>query len=182
MADTTAPTIAVTSPTAGSYELGQQLPVSFSCTDGAGIAGCTATLARPGAKPSTVVSGQKVGLSAAGRYVLQVSGTDSAGNAGSTVVQFTVIDTVAPKIVVTSPKAKTYRLGEKLPVRVTCTDDAGIAACKATLGRVGAKLASVNTDKTVKLSKPGRYVLRVTATDRSGNTATKTLEFKVAKH
>ena len=180
--DTTAPTIAVTSPTAGSYELGRQLPVSFSCVDASGIAGCTATLTAPGAKPSTVVSGQNVPLSAAGRYVLLVSTTDSAGNAGSTVVQFTVIDTVAPKIAVTSPKAKTYRLGEKLPVNVTCTDAAGIAACKATLGRVGSKSARVASGKAVKLSKSGRYVLRVSATDRSGDTATKTLYFKVVKH
>ena len=180
--DTTAPTIAVTSPTAGSYELGRQLPVSFSCVDASGIAGCTATLTAPGAKPSTVVTGQDVSLSAAGRYLLLVSTTDSAGNAGSTVVQFTVIDTVAPKIAVTSPKAKTYRLGEKLPVNVTCTDAAGIAACKATLGRVGSKSARVASGKAVKLSKSGRYVLRVSATDRSGNTATKTLYFKVVKH
>jgi peptidoglycan/xylan/chitin deacetylase (PgdA/CDA1 family) len=180
--DTTAPTIAATSPIAGSYELGRQLAVGFSCVDASGIAGCTATLTVPGAKPTTVVSGQNVRLSAAGRYVLLVSGTDRAGNAGSITVQFTVTDTAAPRIIVISPKAKTYRLGQKLPVKIVCTDAAGIAACKATLGRVGARATKIGTGRAVKLAKAGRYVLRITATDRSGKSAKKTLYFKVVQH
>ncbi len=85
--DTTAPTVAITSPAAGA-----QLPddeavlVTFSCADAAsGLATCDATL-----DGSPVASGDEVVL-AVGSYTIDLSGTDSVGNSASTSLTFDVV-------------------------------------------------------------------------------------------
>jgi hypothetical protein len=96
------------------------------------------------------------------------SGTGSSGTGP-------VADTTPPKIAVTNPTAAFYRLGQALVVRFSCSDPAGAAGCTATLGLAGIKPVAVTSGKKVKLTKPGRYALWITATDRAGNTASKTV-------
>jgi peptidoglycan/xylan/chitin deacetylase (PgdA/CDA1 family) len=90
-------------------------------------------------------------------------------------------DRLAPKITVTSPKARTYRAGHRLRIAFACRDSSGVARYKATLRRVGGKARTVRKGTTVRLSRAGAYVLRVTATDRKGNTASKTVRFRVGR-
>ena len=177
--DKDAPTIAIMAPRATTYALGDELVLSYRCTDSSGVASCTATLGRTGAKPVGVVSGQKVRLSQTGSFVLQITAKDRNGNSGSTALQFSVADKLAPKIAISSPKSTTYRVGQRLLVTFACTDAAGIASYNATLGRVGTKAVKVTSGKKVTLSRAGRYVLKVTAKDRNGNATTKTLKFSV---
>ncbi len=176
--DTTAPTILIASPAAKAYRLGQKLPVSYSCTDPAGIASCTATLARVGSSPGNVTSGQNVTPATAGHYLLSITAKDRAGNSNTATVAFTVTDTAAPTILITSPKAKTYRIGQKLQIKYFCTDISGIASYTATLARDRTKPGKISSGKTIRLTKTGRYTLKITATDHNGNTTTKTLKFK----
>ncbi len=175
--DTTAPTILIASPAAKAYRLGQKLPVSYSCTDPAGIASCTATLARVGSSPGNVTSGQNVTPATAGHYLLSITAKDRAGNSNTATVAFTVTDTAAPTILITSPKAKTYRIGQKLQIKYFCTDISGIASYTATLARDRTKPGKISSGKTIRLTKTGRYTLKITATDHNGNTTTKTLKF-----
>jgi peptidoglycan/xylan/chitin deacetylase (PgdA/CDA1 family) len=90
-------------------------------------------------------------------------------------------DKLAPRILVTSPKARTYKVGQTLKISFTCTDSSGVARYKATFGRVGHKARTVKKGTKVRLTRAGAYVLRVRATDRKGNTATKTVRFRVTR-
>jgi hypothetical protein len=90
-------------------------------------------------------------------------------------------DKVLPKIVIASPAATSYRLGQKLLMSFSCTDRSGIAHCTATLGRAGAKAVKVTSGAKVRLSSTGRYRLRITAHDRAGNSRSTTLNFYVVR-
>jgi hypothetical protein len=88
--DRNPPTIVISSPKHSIYRLGQSLVVRFSCRDGSGIAGCTATLARVGGRPSKVSAGSKVPMAKPGRYVLRISARDGVGNAAGKTLSFSV--------------------------------------------------------------------------------------------
>jgi peptidoglycan/xylan/chitin deacetylase (PgdA/CDA1 family) len=90
-------------------------------------------------------------------------------------------DKKAPKIVVSSPTARTYKVGRLLKVKLSFSDASGRVKFKATLRRGGGKAHAVKQGAKVRLSRTGRYVLRVTAKDRWGNTATKTVHFRVVR-
>jgi peptidoglycan/xylan/chitin deacetylase (PgdA/CDA1 family) len=90
-------------------------------------------------------------------------------------------DRTAPKIVVASPTARTYKLGRTLRVKVSCTDGSGVAQCTATVRRGGGTARTVKQGTKLRLSRTGSYVLRVTAKDRSGNLASKVVRFRVVR-
>lgn len=90
-------------------------------------------------------------------------------------------DRLAPRIVVTSPRVRTYKVGQTLKITFSCRDSSGVARYKATLRRVGGKARTVKRGAKVRLTRAGAYVLRVTATDRKGNTAIKTVHFRVTR-
>ena len=90
------------------------------------------------------------------------------------------LDTTPPSIAVASPMAKAYQLDNKLPIKFSCTDpNSGVASCTATLSRMFSKAKSVASGQDVQLAQTGRYVLQITAKDRSGNAATKAVTFTV---
>jgi len=93
-----------------------------------------------------------------------------------------VVDKSPPKIRVTSPNAQYYRLGSWLLVKFSCSDPSGIKHCTATLGLVGAKASRLSSGKKVHLTKMGRFALRINATDRRGNSGSKTVYFRVTNH
>ena len=90
-------------------------------------------------------------------------------------------DRTAPKIVVTRPTARKYKVGQTLKVKVSGTDDSGFAEWTATVRRGGGKSRTVKQGTKLRLSRTGSYVLRVTAKDRSGNLAHKTVRFRVVR-
>jgi peptidoglycan/xylan/chitin deacetylase (PgdA/CDA1 family) len=90
-------------------------------------------------------------------------------------------DRTAPKIVVTRPEARKYKVGQTLKVKVLGTDDSGFAEWTATVRRGGGKSRTVKQGAKLRLSRTGSYVLRVTAKDRSGNLAHKTVRFRVVR-
>ena len=177
--DKSAPTVLIASPITKAYQLGSKLLVSFSCTDGSGIANCTATLGPVGDKAANVASGGAVLLAKTGKYLLTVSAKDGNGNATTKAVSFTVIDRIAPRIQVSSPKARTYRIGQKLLIKFSCTDSSGIAGYTATLGRDRTKPGKISSGKTIRLTQTGHYTLTITAKDHNGNATSKTLKFNV---
>ena len=90
------------------------------------------------------------------------------------------LDTIAPTINITSPAATaTYRRGQMLVVRFACSDSgSGVASCTATLTRAGSSTRTVTSGQSVQLQK-GSYTFKVSARDRAGNTAAKTMNFTV---
>lgn len=92
-----------------------------------------------------------------------------------------LMDTRAPHISIKSPKARRYKVGQTLKISFTCTDSSGVARYKATFGRVGHKARTVKKGTKVHLSRAGTYVLRITATDRKGNTTSTVVRLRVTR-
>jgi hypothetical protein len=89
-------------------------------------------------------------------------------------------DTTRPRITIRSPKRRTYRSGKTVTIRFTCKDASGCLRPKATLRRRGGHPRTVRSGIKLRITRPGRYVLRVTAKNRVGNVATRTLAFRVS--
>ena len=82
VADTTAPSIAITTPAAGPFALGQVVTASFVCSDGAsGVSTCT----------GPVASGAPTDTATAGLESFTVSSTDAAGNTATSTVTYSVL-------------------------------------------------------------------------------------------
>jgi peptidoglycan/xylan/chitin deacetylase (PgdA/CDA1 family) len=90
-------------------------------------------------------------------------------------------DTKPPAIRVSSPRAQRYRLGTRLRIRFSVTDPSGVASERATVRRRGGKAVPTRSGKRLRLTRTGIYVLRITAKDRVGNRATKTVTFRVTR-
>ncbi len=90
-----------------------------------------------------------------------------------------VRDTQAPKIAVSNPKARKYKAGQTLKIKISCTDASSSVQWSATVRRGADKARVVRQGTKLRLSRAGSYALRVTAKDRAGNVATKTVRFRV---
>ena len=154
-ADTTPPTITITSPVNGHhYPLGT-ITATYSCADagGSGVTSCTAAAAI-----DTTV----------GTHAFTVNATDGAGNTATKTVDYTVDpDTTSPTIAITSPvDGQHYPFGTAVPGTYTCDDTggSGLATCAA----------ATAVDLTA-----GTHVFTVNATDGAGNPATKSVTYVV---
>ncbi|HJQ35478.1 MAG TPA: PxKF domain-containing protein [Pyrinomonadaceae bacterium] len=102
-----------------------------------------------------------------------VSATDVAGNTGSATVNNINIDKTAPSATITSPNAGPYMLNQTVAASYNCSDGgntpSGIDTCTGTV----ANGAGVNT------SSVGSHTFSVTATDKAGNTASKSVTYGV---
>jgi hypothetical protein len=88
-----------------------------------------------------------------------------------------VTDTVAPVITVTVPAAKTYWHSDQLKLAFKATDTpAGVLSVTAKLDDTKVKNGQALDLRTLKL---GSHTLKVTATDRAGNTTTTSVTFKI---
>ena len=111
--DKTAPTISVTSPTAGSYLLNQIATIDFSCTDSlSGVASCT----------GSSLNGSALDTASVGAKSVTVTATDLAGN---TSVPTDVTYTVAYGIVALYDQTKTHKSGSTIPIKVRLVDASG---------------------------------------------------------
>ncbi|MDO4518338.1 MAG: Ig-like domain-containing protein, partial [Bacillota bacterium] len=140
------------------------------------LKGANSNLGFPwGNKAETSVSSKK--FSEIGTYTLSASATDKAGNAsGKKTISFT-IDTKAPDISISGVRdGGVYTYGEGVAPHVKVTDDypdkQSIVYTKA--GQVVSK-PSFDQQK----ENDGLYTLTVTATDKAGNTTTKTVTFTI---
>lgn len=80
-ADSTTPSITISSPVATAYNLGQTVAAQFSCSDAeSGIASCS----------GSVPNGQYIDTATEGTKVFTVNATDAAGNNASRSVTYTV--------------------------------------------------------------------------------------------
>jgi hypothetical protein len=164
--DETKPTISVTTPAAGdTYELGAEVLAHYACADeanGSGLDACE----------GSVANGAAVDTSSLGQKTFTVDASDKAGNTESKSVSYTVVDTRAPSVVVTTPApGAVYGVGEQVAADYSCSDDgSGVASC----------VGSVADGALLDTSSPGEKTFTVNATDKAGNPASKSVSYSVA--
>jgi hypothetical protein len=164
--DETSPTVSVTTPAEGAtYELGAEVLADYECADepnGSGLDTCD----------GSVADGAAVDTGSLGQKTFTVDASDHAGNTESTSVSYTVVDTKAPSIVVTTPTpGAVYAVGEQVAADYSCSDDgSGIASC----------VGSVANGAPLDTGSPGDKTFTVNATDKAGNPASKSVSYSVA--
>jgi hypothetical protein len=164
--DETKPTITLTTPAAGAvYELGEQVLAEYSCADepdGSGLDSCV----------GSVANGAAVDTASLGDKTFTVTATDEAGNTASESVSYKVVDATPPSIEVTTPaEGAVYGVGQQVTADYSCTDaDSGVASC----------VGSVPNGAAVDTGSIGEKTFTVEASDRAGNTASKTVTYTVA--
>ena len=161
--DETKPTISVTTPAEGAtYELGEQVLADYACADepdGSGLASCD----------GSVADGAAVDTGSLGQKTFTVNASDHAGNTESKSVSYTVVDTKAPSIVVTTPApGAVYGVGEQVAADYSCSDDgSGIASCVGSVangapldtGSLGEKTFTVNATTAGTPSRRACYTV-----------------------
>jgi hypothetical protein len=172
--DAAGPSITIGSP-GGDYGYDEAFTVDVEVRDDlSGIFATTITL-----DGTPVTDGQVVDLADfdLGPHHLQVTTEDMARNTSSQTLTFTVVDTVAPVISITSPTAGTYEHHEIVPLEVAVTDaKSGVHDVSITLDGI-AVAAGQQLDL---LGLPlGEHVVTVVAHDVSGNEGRLSVAFTV---
>src|SRR5262249_24537359 len=143
--DTTAPVVAVTSPTEGAVLLlYEYATASYSCSDAVGLAACS----------GPVANGAAIDTSTKGPHVFRVNSTDNSHLSSFVEVHYTVV--APPTITVTSPSEPIYELGSTLLAQYTCSD---AVTC----------VGDVDPGTALDTNTPAYKYLTITATDARGN-------------
>jgi len=182
-ADTAAPVVSVTAPTAGTTVTGTSVTVSATATDNIGVIGVQFKV--DGANLGAEVTSSPYSVTwntttaSNGSHSLTAVARDAAGNATTSApVTVTVFnpDTTPPTVSMTAPAAGAIVAGSAVPVSATATDNNGVVGVQflldgATLGaEVTAAPYTISWNTT---SVPnGSHTLSARARDAAGNTAT----------
>jgi phage replication-related protein YjqB (UPF0714/DUF867 family) len=179
--DTNAPSVSISSPSAGSTVTGT-VTVTATASDDVGIASV-----------KILVDGNEVGTATAapytaswdttsvgnGTHAITATATDGAGNkttssAVSVTVKNDTPDTTAPTVTITSP-ANGAVLAKTVTIAATATDDVGVTSVQVlvngqAIGTDASSPYAVSWDTT---SRPnGTYSITAIATDAAGNSKT----------
>ena len=121
--------------------------------------------------PTTVGCGATTVTADTKGRVFTCTATNSVGIATQSVT--VKVDKVAPQVAITSPQVsaeRTYSRNQVFLAKYSCSDlTSGVASC----------VGSVANGTRVSTSTAGTYNFVVTATDKAGNTATKTVVYRV---
>jgi len=178
-ADTTSPSVSITSPASGSTVAGT-VNVSLSATDNVAVT-----------RTELFINGSIFGTSnsatanfswntaafADGSYTLEARAYDAANNVGSRTISVTVrnaviVDTTAPTVAIISPTNGTRLKGRSVNVDVRSSDNIGVTRVELYVnGRISASSTSANPRFTWNIgSLPnGSYTLQSFAYDAAGN-------------
>jgi hypothetical protein len=164
--DTTPPTVDLRSPVNGAHvPQNAEVVVDFSCSDegSSGLASCQGTTA----------DGELLDTSRLGEVSVAVTARDNAGNETTVTSTVTVVDEKKPEVTITTPAdGATYERGEQVTADYSCADEPNGSGIESCVGDV-ANGAAVDT------SSLGDHTFAVQATDRAGNTDTKTVTYTV---
>jgi hypothetical protein len=165
--DSTPPAVDLRTPADGArIARGAHVVVDFSCADedgGSGLASCVGTTA----------DGDELDTSKLGQVEVTVTARDNAGNQRVVTHTVTVVDETDPVATIGTPEdGAVYARGASVQADYSCADEAGGSGIESCVGDVAVG-ADVNT------STLGAHSFTVQATDRAGNTGSKTVNYTV---
>jgi hypothetical protein len=164
--DTTPPTVDLRSPEDGArVPQGAEVVVDFSCADegSSGLDSCVGTTA----------DGELLDTSELGDVSVTVTARDHAGNETVATHTVTVVDETDPEVTIDTPQdGAVYERGEHVTADYSCADEpngSGIESC----------VGDVPDGGELDTSTLGEHTFTVQATDRAGNTGSKTVNYTV---
>ena len=187
IADSTVPTVAITSPTtSGIYSTTSgTITISGTASDNSGVSTVTWANAANGTSGTATgtTSWSKSGISlVSGANTLTVTASDSAGNKASKTltVTYTAADTTAPSVAITSPTATGAYSTTSGTINIsgTASDNVGVTSVtwsNDANGTSGTATGTTSWSISGASLSQGDNTFTVIASDRSGNTAGKTL-------
>jgi hypothetical protein len=147
----------------GSYELGADLTIDYSCSDpdGGGIALCDGSLP----------DGAPLDTSQAGTHRFSVIAVDNAGHMTQSIATYTIVDRRPPRIEIGSPSPRTYPIDTAASAFYYCWSPGSvwIVSCTGTVP---------NGDR-IPAASVGPHTFTVTATDANGKTTTSSVAYVV---
>lgn len=165
--DTAAPAIDLRSPADGDHVgQGDEVVVDFSCSDeqgGSGLASCV------GSTPD----GTALDTSRLGDVSVTVTARDNAGNQRVVTHTVTVVDDTSPKVTITNPvEGAVYERGASVSAAYSCADEPNGSGLESCVGDVA-------NGEGIDTSTLGQHSFTVQATDRAGNTGSKSVNYTV---
>jgi dipeptidyl aminopeptidase/acylaminoacyl peptidase len=148
----------------GTYELGAEATVDYSCSDpgGSGVIFCG------GDRPS----GAPLDTSEGGLHRFRVTAADKAGHITETHVTYTVLDLRPPRIVIQSPlDDHDYTLGSAWSVNYYCWSPGGV--------RIESCAGTVPNGDILDTGGLGSHSFAVTARDANGKTTATAIAYRV---
>jgi hypothetical protein len=180
-AETTPPTVAITSPTSGpTYTVtSSSLGLKGTASDNVGVTQVAWVNSRGGSGIASGTSSWTTSTIALqlGSNALTVTARDAAGNAATANLTVTLSDTTSPTVAVTAPAAGTT-VTSTVVASGSATDNIGVAGVQFKLDGVnlGAEVTTppYNVTWNTTTTADGTHVLTAVARDAAGNVATST--------
>jgi hypothetical protein len=178
-ADTTAPSIAVTSPTSAStfVATGPSLALGGTASDNVGVTQVTWTNNRGGNGTAAGTTSWSVGAIAlqAGSNIITVTARDAAGNSRPATLTVTLSDSTPPTVAVTAP-APTATVTGTVTVSASASDNVGVAGVQLKVdgANLGVEITTPPYAATWSSATiaDGAHVLTAVARDAAGNVKT----------
>ncbi len=165
--DSTPPAVDLRVPADGArVKQGAAVVVDFSCADEAGGSGLASCL-------GTTADGVELDTSRLGDVSVTVTARDNAGNQTTVTHTVTVVDETKPAVTLTSPAdGAVYTRGAHVAAGYSCADEpdgSGLASC----------VGDVANGADIDTSTLGAHTFTVQATDRAGNTGSRSATYTV---